>query len=174
VLPASQLFISGKTNVNSFVCSIDKYCGRDTLELQEGGPNSRPVFLKGHVGLDASSFSCGMQMMTNDFGKTIKSKQYPQITIDFRSFERVPRYDCDEEILKGVLAISLAGMTRTFEMDCTLEAKPSGHFHLKGQRDFQFSDFKLEAPTRMMGMIKVQETLNVRFHLVLQLDTRYW
>ena len=67
VQPSSKLIISGKTNINSFQCS-SAYCGRDTLVLQEGGPGYRPVFLKGYVGLDASAFNCGLQMMTADFG----------------------------------------------------------------------------------------------------------
>lgn len=170
VLPSSKLIISGKTNINSFQCS-SLYCGRDTLVLQEGGPGNRPVFLKGYVGLDASAFNCGLQMMTNDFGKTIKSKKYPSISIDFISFERLPVYGCAEEKFKGNLKITLSGITRSFEVTCSIEAKNNGQIHLKGGRNFIFSDFNLEAPTRMMGMVKVKETLDVNFHLILELDT---
>ena len=92
VLPASKLSIDGKTNVNSFTCAIAKYYGTDTLVLHEGGKNVRPVFVKGSVGLDASTFDCGMAIMTSDFRKTIKSDVYPAIVIDFISFERNPSY----------------------------------------------------------------------------------
>ena len=115
VQPSSKVVISGKTNVNSFQCS-SLYCGRDTLVLREGGPGVKPVFEKGYVGLDASAFNCGMQLMTNDFGKTIKSKEYPAIVIDFISFERVPVYGCTEERFKGKLKISLGGVTNSFEV----------------------------------------------------------
>lgn len=170
VQPTSKLVISGKTNINSFQCS-SVYCGKDTLVLQEGGPGKRPVFVKGYVGLDASTFNCGLQMMTNDFGKTIKSKEYPSISIDFISFERLPVYGCSEEKFKGNLKITLSGITRSFEVTCSIEAKSNGQIHLKGGRNFIFSDFNLEAPTRMMGMVKVKETLDVNFHLILELDT---
>lgn len=169
VQPSSKLVISGKTNVNSFQCS-SLYCGRDTLVLREGGPGVKPIFEKGYVGLDASAFNCGMQLMTNDFGKTIKSKEYPSIVIDFISFERVPVYGCTEERFKGKLKISLGGVTNSFDVDCSIEAKSNGLIHLKGGRNFVFSDFKLHAPTRMMGMVKVEESLDVNFHLVLKLD----
>lgn len=170
VQPSSKLIISGKTNINSFQCS-SLYCGRDTLILQEGGPGNRPLFLKGYVGLDASAFNCGLAMMTNDFGKTIKSKEYPSISIDFISFERLPVYGCAEEKFRSHLKISLSGVTRSFEVNCSIEAKSNGQIHLKGGRNFAFSDFNLEAPTRMMGMVKVKETLDVNFHLILELDT---
>jgi hypothetical protein len=170
VLPSSKLTIVGKTNVNSFTCAIAEYCGTDTLVLHEGGKNVRPVFVKGSVGLDASTFDCGMAMMTSDFRRTIKSDEYPAIVIDFISFERTPRYEHKVETFKGILKISLAGVTRLFEVDCSIEAKPNGNIHLKGGRQFTFADFGLTPPSRMMGAIKVYDELKVSFHLVLKLD----
>ncbi len=102
VLPASKLTIDGKTNVNSFACTIAHYFGTDTLVLHEGGINVRPVFVKGSVALDASTFDCGMAIMTSDFRKTVKSNQHPAIVIDFISFERMPSYALEEEIFKAL------------------------------------------------------------------------
>jgi hypothetical protein len=170
VLPTSKLSIDGKTNVNSFTCAIAKYAGTDTLVLHEGGKNVRPVFVKGSVALDASTFDCGMAIMTSDFRKTIQSDVYPAIVIDFISFERTPTYKPGEENFKCILKISLAGVTRVFEVDCYIETKPNGLIHLQGGRQFAFADFGLKPPTRMMGTIKVQEDLKVQFHLVLKLD----
>lgn len=170
VLPESKLSIDGKTNINSFTCAIVQYAGTDTLVLQEGGKNIRPVFVKGSVGLDASTFDCGLAIMTSDFRKTIKSNEYPAIVIDFISFERTPSYAEKEEKFKGILKISLAGVTKLFEVDCSIESRAKGMIHLKGARDFTFADFGLHPPSRMMGTIKVQDDLKVKFHLVLKLD----
>lgn len=170
VLPASKMSIDGKTNVNDFTCAIAKYSGTDTLVLHEGGRNTRPVFVKGSVGLDASTFDCGMAIMTSDFRKTIKSDEFPAIVIDFISFERTPSYAQKEENFKGILKISLGGVTKLFEVDCSIEAKENGMIQLKGGRNFTFADFGLKPPSRMMGTIKVKEDLTVKFHLVLKLD----
>lgn len=123
VLPSSTLSIDAKTNINSFTCAIAQYCGTDTLVLHEGGRNTRPVFVKGSVGLDASTFDCGMTIMTSDFQKTINSEKYPAIVIDFISFERNPSYQ-GEKKFKGTLKILLAGVTRQFEVNCTIETRP--------------------------------------------------
>jgi hypothetical protein len=168
VQPSSKLTIDGKTNVNSFQCATARYVGSDTLVLIEGS-RRKPYFQKGYVGLDAASFDCGMPVMTHDFGKTIKSKEYPAISIEFISFERIPVYTSKDKF-KGKVKISLAGVTKTFQMDCTIEPKETGLIHLQGGRTFTFSDFELEAPKKMMGLIKVDDTLVVNFHLVLLLD----
>ncbi|GAB1446147.1 hypothetical protein MASR2M41_18990 [Flammeovirgaceae bacterium] len=170
VLPSSKVIIDGKTNVNSFRCAITQYTGKDTLVLLEGGKNKKPFFKKGYVGLEAARFDCGVQLMTSDFWKTIKYKEYPVVSIDFISFERTLQLTSGRDIFRGRMQISLAGVTKSFEMDCTIEVEESGLIHFKGGRRFTFSDFKLEPPSRMMGLVKVEDTLEVSFHLVLLLD----
>lgn len=170
VKPESKLFIEGKTNISDFTCAIRQYCGSDTLVLHEGGRSARPVFVQGTVGLDASSFDCGMTLITSDFRKTIRATEYPEIVIDFLSFERLPSYDQGDEHFNGILKISLTGVTKLFEVPCIISTKHDGQIHLIGERTLSFSDFKLTPPTRMFGSVKVQENLKVKFHLVLGLD----
>lgn len=169
VQPTSKVVIHGKTNVNSFQCSSARYCASDTLVLQEGGA-TKPQFIKGFVGLEAAGFDCGLALMTADFSKTIKVKQYPIIGIEFKSFERQPNFGCAEEKFKGVMTVHLTGVSKTVVVDCTLETTPTGLFHLKGAKFFKFADFNLIPPKRMMGMVSVQEDIQVQFHLVLKLD----
>ena len=171
VKPQSTLTIEGKTNISGFTCAIRQYCGTDTLVLHEGGKSVRPVFVKGAVGLDVSAFDCGISMITADFRKTIRASEYPQIIIDFISFERAPTYGNGEERFNGVLKISLTGVTRLFEIPCVIGAQPDGSIHLTGERNLKFSDFRLIPPTHMLGSVQVQEELHVRFHLVLELDS---
>ena len=170
VQPSSTLNIEGTTNINNYECAISKYTGNDTLVLHEGGRNIRPVFLKGAVELDASSCDCGMAPMTSDFRKAINSKQYPAIVIDFISFERMPVYTTATDNFKGILKISLGGVTKLFEVNCTINATSSGIIHLVGTRTFSFSDFNITPPTRMLGAVKVNQSLKVSFHLQLRLD----
>lgn len=170
VQPSSTLCINGTTNINSYECAVAKYTGNDTLVLHEGGRNIRPVFVKGAVALDASSCDCGIPLMTSDFRKAINSKEHPAIVIDFISFERMPVYGNVPDKFKGILKISLAGVTKLFEVNCTIDATTGGIIHLIGTRVFNFSDFGITPPTRMLGAVRVSESLTVSFHLQLKLD----
>ena len=170
VQSSSRIYVEGSTNISSYTCAIDKYTGSDTLELHEGGRNVRPVFVKGAVQLAASCFDCGLALMTSDFQKTIKSREHPTIVIDFISFERMPAYSSAPERFKGILKISLGGVTKVFEVNCAIDVNDAGLIHLVGSRDFLFSDFELSPPTRMLGAVKVNEALKVSFHLKLRLD----
>ena len=170
VQPSSCLYIEGTTNINTYECAIKRYAGNDTLVLHEGGRNIRPVFVKGAVALDASSCDCGIPLMTSDFRKAINSKEHPSIIIDFISFERMPVYASRPDQFKGILKISLAGVTKVFEVNCSINATQAGIIHLDGSRVFNFSDFNITPPTRMLGAIRVDQALTVTFHLQLKLD----
>jgi hypothetical protein len=169
VLPSSTLEVEGTTNVNSYKCAISRYTGSDTLVLHESGKGIRPVFVKGAVSLDASGVDCGMALMTSDFRKAINLKEHPAIIVDFISFERMPKYTSVEEPFKGIMTISLGGVKKLFEVPCNIDTG-SGTIHLVGSHEFLFSDFNLTPPTRMLGAVKVNESLKVTFRLNLLLN----
>jgi len=167
VQPTSSVTINGKTNVNSFQCAINKYSGTDTLVLRQEKPGVKPIFTQGAVSLAATTFDCGMNVMTKDFLKTINATKYPNIIIEFVSFEKLPRYQPKEERFKTNMKISLASASRNFEVTCSITKDEAGYVHLKGGKDFNFSDFGLKPPSRMAGMVKVKEKIDVNFHLIL-------
>jgi hypothetical protein len=166
VQPASAIFIDGKSNVNKFRCTSDQYDGKDTLVLKT--VNHKTVFVRGQVKLNAAGFDCGMKPITNDFAETINVEKFPFITIEFISFEEVPHYTSTQERFKSKMKLTLASVSKTVEIKCGLQEDALGFIHLKGARNFTFSDFKLEPPKKMGGLIKVDEKLNVKFHLVLK------
>ena len=164
--PSSTVSINGNTNVSKYRCAIDGYKESDTLLLTaERGKGA--YFTKGTARLDASSFDCGKKLITNDFRESIQTAKYPYITIGFISFEREPTYAKTEEQFNGKLAITLADVTVPCQVRCGIVLDEKGLIHLRGKRTFKFSDFGLKPPTKMGGLIKVKEDIEVAFHLVL-------
>ena len=164
--PASSITIAGSTNVNKYKCVIPKYTGSDTLLLTaERGKGA--YFKKGFVKLEASRFDCEKNVITADFVETIQAKKYPYITINFISFERVPEFKDSEEPFRGKFTITLANVSVPCDVRCKIVKDKNNLIHLKGWHLFKFSDFNLEAPTKMMGLIKVEEMITVDFHLVM-------
>ena len=164
--PSSSVTIRGSTNVNKFQCMIKKYSGNDTLLLTaERGKGA--YFKRGNVKLEASLFDCEKHVITKDFAETIQAKKYPSITINFISLERLPEFAETEEPFRGKLIITLANVSAPAEVRCRIVKDKNNLIHLKGWHLFKFSDFKLEAPTKMMGLIKVDELITVDFHMVL-------
>src|SRR5687768_14725994 len=76
----SNLRIEGKTNVNTFNCSVKKHLHADTLVFYTS--NYEPsIPVKGTIVINVNEFSCEKKYMNADFKKTIKAYQSPYLSI---------------------------------------------------------------------------------------------
>jgi hypothetical protein len=69
--------------------------------------------------------------------------------------------------INGIVDITLAGITAEYTIRYHA-TRDKNIIMLKGTQPVNFSDFKLEAPEKLKGLIKVNESLKVEFNLVLK------
>lgn len=162
----SQLTIQGSTNVNDFICRIEYCTGTDTLQYVESNTTGELRFTRSRMSVPIRSFDCGAKPISKDFWKTLKSETYPELKIDFISLQ-TPAFRNSKNIT-GQVHISLAGVTAKYDICYQVRVKTNGDVLLKGFHTVNFSDFQLEAPEKLKGLIKVKEVLNVDFNLLLR------
>jgi hypothetical protein len=163
--PESRLAIHGVTNVSTFTCKMAHYSGHDTLRYFNNYAASRLQFTTNRVNVPVSSFNCGSFQISKDFHKTLKSDLYPELSISFISLENTTGYH--DHVTDGILDITLAGVTTRYTVRFVLTVE-NGAMLLSGTQLANFSDFRLKAPEKLKGLIRVQEGLTVEFHLVLK------
>jgi len=161
------LKVNGSTNVNKFSCVIPEYSQPDTLVFYKGNKNE-PMKITGSMALDIKRFDCGNAMMTSDLRKTLKAKIYPKIIINFLSLSRYPDLSSKEGAIKGTVTIELAGTVKRFDVDYKYARSGDKNLRLIGTKQVNFSDFNIDPPRRLGGMIKTNNELNVEFMLNLK------
>ncbi|HMP98568.1 MAG TPA: hypothetical protein PKC24_02230 [Cyclobacteriaceae bacterium] len=166
VEPGSRLIIDGKSNVNKFRCAVEQYPGLDTLRIIYNEHTSDFIALNGAIQVHANSFDCKNDMMTSDLRKTILADQFPHLRVEFLPTDA--RRPDTTKPGKAIIQISLGGVCKEFTLDYHIERSANGKAVLKGSRKFLFSDFHLEPPTKLMGMVKVDNEFEVIFDLVLK------
>jgi hypothetical protein len=164
--PESRLSIHGSTNVNSFKCLLRQYENNDTLEYIRNAESIEMKFTRNRMRIPVKGFSCGSQQITKDFLATLKSDTYPHLEIFFRSFRE--GHIRDNSYVDGVVDITLAGATKRYTVRYFARVPNRNTIHLKGTQMVNFGDFKLSPPQKMMGLIQVQECLEVEFNLTLK------
>jgi len=164
----SNLNIAGHTNVNSFACAVNQYTRPDTITCVYNSERSTGVTLKGSLLIDVNAFDCSNRPMTSELKKTLKQPQYPYLKITFVNLEKMPCPQARNESLKGCVNIEMAGVCKSFEINYELLTKSDACIELIGCRTFCFSDFGLEPPKKMGGIIRVKNELDVQFHLYIQ------
>jgi len=158
------LKVNGSTNINKFSCVIPEYAKPDTLIFYKEQKND-PVKMSGFMALDVQNFDCHNPVMTSDLRKTLKVKIYPKIIIRFLSLNRYPDQNKKTDLVKGMVTIELAGTVRRYEIDYKYMAKENDNLNLIGTRQVKFSDFNINPPRKLGGMIKTDDELSVEFIL---------
>ena len=161
------LKVNGSTNINKFSCIIPEYSQPDKFVFYRGN-KSEPMKITGSMPLDIKKFDCGNAMMTSDLRKTLKAKIYPKIIISFLSLSRYPELSLKEGTIKGTVTIELAGTVKRFEIDYKYTMSADKNLRLIGIKQVNFSDFNIDPPRRLGGMIKTNNELNVEFMLNLK------
>jgi hypothetical protein len=158
-----SLTVDGSTNVNKFSCTITNYGSPDTIHVNRG--SNQPVHLNGQIKLDVKNFDCHNAIMTADLRKTLKSKDFPLLSIRFLSLNKYPSALHGQDITKGMVVIDLAGISKQFEVDYKVVSSERNYINLVGSRRVNFSDFKIIPPRKLGGMIKTNNELSVVFTL---------
>ena len=156
-----SLKVDGSTNVNKFTCAISSYNRPDTILVTQ---TNRPVVqLTGTMMLDVNKFDCFNSIMTADLRKTLKARQYPHLIIRFVSINTYPV--AANSITKGIVVIELAGVSRSYEVNYKVIAASRNYVNLVGFQKLMFSDFHIDPPRKLGGMIKTNNELGVVFDL---------
>lgn len=162
----SQLTIQGSTNVNDFICKIEYCTGTDTLQYVENKKVKELRFTRTRMTVPIRNFDCGARPISKDFWETLNAEKHPEMFIDFISLQDL--FFKNNSNIHGVVDISLAGVTTRYSVKYHVTVKENGMVLLTGSRAVNFSDFQLEAPRKLNGLIKVKEVLKVNFNLVLK------
>jgi hypothetical protein len=110
-------------------------------------------------------FDCHNPIMTKDLRKTLKADRFPSLTIRFISLDKYPNLLEKENLINGAVAISLAGVTKRFNLQYRCLPSGANTIKLIGSKQLNFSDFNIVPPRKLGGMIKTNDELKVEFIL---------
>ncbi|MCP9198703.1 YceI family protein [Gramella sp. GC03-9] len=155
ILPDSELIIAGSTNVNKFNCVFD-------ISLISGWKKIRisreERFLRFHelyLPLRTDGFDCGNKRMNSDFQDLLMCDKYPEIRIKINKIELFPG-----EYNKAYVSVELAGKSKDYELPVLVSKE-----HFIGKFKINIRHFGLEPPKKALGLVEVDEMIEVQFNL---------
>ncbi|WP_445384819.1 hypothetical protein ACT6NV_12710 [Robiginitalea sp. IMCC44478] len=156
----SEMVISGSTNVNTFHCrySVTELDNPLSVYYEEGA--NRYTFRNTRLELSSNCFDCGGNAINRDFQELLKSDIYPEVVLELLYVEK-PSDNLNT--YKVGVSVMLAGQCRTYET--LVFCDQTGSLCIEGDLNVCFSDFNLEPPSKVMGLIKVNDQLTVNLKL---------
>jgi hypothetical protein len=161
--------VQGKTNVNKFSCGITQYDACDTISFSPHPSSSNSMLLNGAIYLDVLRFNCFNKIMTHELRKTMKAEAHPKIKIRLITLNRVEFSRSRRENTYGVVEISIAGISKRYSVPyCFSVSDNPNIIELVGEKTVCFSDFCLNPPKKLNGMVQAEDELDIVFHLVMK------
>lgn len=164
---SSQLIIEGSSNINEFTCKIDSRKRTDTLTIDYDDDGGNIIFIKNKVIINANNFDCGNPLITSDFKKTLKADEYNEITLYFLTLERPTFRNFSSNTVKGKIKIEIAGKAIKYDIYYKIIPSTEGTIKLEGQKKLRISEFNLSPPQKLLGLIQVNEEIEVDFNMLL-------
>lgn len=167
--PESRIWIEGSTSVNTFTCVADEANG---FLLHAGNlPTSHadaPQASQAVLTLLVRSFSCGDRRIDRDFYRALKAGDSPEIQYELLEVEVVdPPSDSDEtHEVRAAGRLTVAGTSRRIDTLVRGLRLPDGRLRATGVQKLMMTDFGIERPSALWGLIKARDHLLIRFDLI--------
>lgn len=162
----SRLWIEGSSNVNQFSCRAEHY---NTSITQ---PRTLDEQLGVEVDIAVSGFECGKRRMNRDLNEALKSEDFPTISFDYKE-TRSMSYDdsIDQYVLTVVGYLTVAGHRKEIEFPMKATALEDGTLQATGETELRMTDYNVEPPTALLGLVRVEDRLTVHFELYANTQT---
>lgn len=151
IIQQKEIIVKGKTSIGDFECSYGKEETGDTLYLGNITTSENSL----DFNIPVKEFGCGNFILNSDFRKTLKADQYPVCEV------RVMRLFRGQKNIYGDLAINLAG--KDLKLDKVFFDR--NQETLQGKVQLSFEELELVAPSRLGGLVTVQETIDLEINL---------
>ena len=159
----SDLVIEGKSNVNRFKCFYSSNDLIDTLKVEYRRRKSIYFFENTSLNFINKRFDCGGKGINKDFHKLLRSKKFPSIKMKLNSFS----YTIKEDSVLVNVTYKINGIPNNYYIPVKLEKKES-HFKISGNIKINIKDFDLDPPRKVLGIVKVRDSILIKFNFLVQ------
>jgi hypothetical protein len=155
----SMFTIRGSSNIGRYSCNVASIPA--PFQINCIYTKNTLQFEPHKIYLPVKDFSCGNPIMTKDFNELLKADKHPFIFIEF--------IEMSHQKLSGnyvgKVRIKLLDIEKTYTLELERSMINKNSFFLSGQANLLFNDFNLKPPSRLGGLLRIDEKISVNFQL---------
>lgn len=159
VQDGSRFWIDGSATTGPYTCAADDVSGQATVDGEA---------VTADVHIPVSDFDCGLPPMNRDFRNALKNERHPTIRFALREADVLtpPSQDGGWARVRALGTLQLAGATRMVAITAEGRTLSNGQVRLRGEHRLRMSDFGIEPPSGMLGLVRAHDGITVRFDVV--------
>jgi hypothetical protein len=157
----SYLRIDGQTNISRFnlqqVIGDQAICNPDNSSWIYNQAKKRY-----EIYIPVREFRASNKMIYTDFLTLVNSGTHPDIIVHIGKTDFINLFNSYHSARIPV-GITVAGKTRIYNIQCALSRCEGNSMIIQGLHQLNLTDFKLEPPSKTLGLIHVKNELIVKF-----------
>lgn len=173
----SRVWIEGTSTADDFTCSTQQIEGRARLSVtvsdsrrSSASTVARPVRYNTpavSATVPVRTLDCGKRRQNRDLYEAMKAEKYP--TIHYKLFDAevvsAPDSANGHYTLRVTGQLIIAGVRRTVRITVKGQLRDDGRIHARGSLPMKMTDFEIDPPTALLGLIRVRDEIEVHFDL---------
>ena len=155
----SVLSIQGTTNIAPFRLyqNSDKFIPKNLL-ITASKVRNKLFIHENKITVPVNQFSSNNKMALRDFFKLMKSDTYPDLQIKLDFIELTQSNSLPQG--NAIVDVTITGITKKYSFP--IQTRKEGNNYLFNiRKDINIHDFRLTPPKQILGMIKVNEWINI-------------
>jgi len=165
----SKLWIEGSSNVNKFECQARSHSGFANVqqgpEITLRDVERENIEIK--LTIEVRSFNCGRSRMNQDLFTALQSDRHPEIIFEYERSTILSTTPGTPEIynLEVFGTLTVAGVSKVVRVEAEGIIESEDKLRVKGNKVIKMTDFSVEPPVAMLGLVRANDELNVHFDL---------
>ena len=163
IQPSSSITIKGTSTLHDYECSTKTFEGMIELD------HSDKVFTSVDISIPVLSLHSNSTSMDDNMYDALKAKQYPRIQFSLLPSDsvRIAHAQADSMLhLQGNLTI--AGKQKLIDLQLVVAKNGNGIIRVHGTKKLLMTDFGIDPPTFMLGVLKTGNEVTIEFSLELK------
>jgi hypothetical protein len=160
----SSLSINGSSNIVNFTLtqSSENFIQKNMI-ITASQSNKKLYLSENRLTVPVKSFTSSNKMALRDFYKLLKSDEYPTMDIQLNYIDLPESSNSNTGM--AVVDVTITGVTKKYQFPIKTE-KNGTRYIFDVEKHINIRDFGLKPPVQMMGMLKVDEMININLNMI--------
>lgn len=168
----SSLTLVGSTNIASFLL-IQKgnKLFNKRFNISVSRKKGQISFGQNQLSLSVLDFYSDNPVAYHDFMKLLKVRLFPELYVQLQSMTLQPNSIKVSNSINGnaYIAITITGVTKNYLIPYN-SSRTGDIITVNGNHKFNIRDFGLIPPTKLMGLVRTSEMVDIKFHFIFKMN----
>lgn len=167
----SKLVIEINTNVNTLHCTFDQDAAFKELHFEGMIEDRLITFDDGLLSLPVLDFDCGGAIINKDFANLLNYNEHSHIQVTFKNAHWYAQDQRNKNIQRGLpigyftVELKIAGHSEEKKLRIFSSHIDKNILFSRGSLELNMTEFGIAPPEKFLGMVKVKDSLIIRFDL---------